>query len=251
MEVEPADARPASSASGLTDTAPTDISAQKRPRDPASGNMVSLSPAPNAPAMPASQFVICDDRISVHRHLQSQPEPCTTPLTPHNPYLWVGASSLQTAGPHYERGYSVSALQHKQPKGSGESIGGVKTTPGDCRRPRHLADPADQTKQACSSKAPYHTMHHQRILLALKNSHSQPRTVIFFKFKRQTVSRSLIPTHATHSKSHKLTPLYPPPHPQSEGIKQGSSASSSHTEEGPEEGGDPEFVRVRLRHQQP
>eukprot|EP00962_Isochrysis_galbana_P004187 scaffold1156_cov131-Isochrysis_galbana.AAC.3 len=57
MEVEPADARPASSTSGPADTAPTDMSAQKRPRDPASGNMVSSSPMQNAPAMPASQFV--------------------------------------------------------------------------------------------------------------------------------------------------------------------------------------------------
>eukprot|EP00962_Isochrysis_galbana_P007608 scaffold2058_cov115-Isochrysis_galbana.AAC.20 len=57
MEVEPADARPASSASGPADTAPTDMSAQKRPRDPASDNMVSSSPMQYAPAMPASQFV--------------------------------------------------------------------------------------------------------------------------------------------------------------------------------------------------
>eukprot|EP00962_Isochrysis_galbana_P018112 scaffold5220_cov147-Isochrysis_galbana.AAC.1 len=58
--VEPADARPASSASGPADTAPTDMSAQKRPRDPASGNMVSSIPMQNAPAMPASQFVTTD-----------------------------------------------------------------------------------------------------------------------------------------------------------------------------------------------
>eukprot|EP00962_Isochrysis_galbana_P023226 scaffold6986_cov109-Isochrysis_galbana.AAC.2 len=57
IEVEPADARPASSASGPADTAPTDMSAQKRPRDPASGNMVSPSPMPIAPAMPPYQFV--------------------------------------------------------------------------------------------------------------------------------------------------------------------------------------------------
>eukprot|EP00962_Isochrysis_galbana_P039178 scaffold14022_cov108-Isochrysis_galbana.AAC.3 len=57
MEVEPADARPASSASGPADTAPTDMSAQKRPRDPASDNTVSSSPVQNAPAMLASQSV--------------------------------------------------------------------------------------------------------------------------------------------------------------------------------------------------
>eukprot|EP00962_Isochrysis_galbana_P030277 scaffold9795_cov146-Isochrysis_galbana.AAC.1 len=57
MEVEPDDARPASSASGPADTAPTDMSGPKRPRDSASGNMVSQSPAPYAPAMPAGQFV--------------------------------------------------------------------------------------------------------------------------------------------------------------------------------------------------
>eukprot|EP00962_Isochrysis_galbana_P045905 scaffold18244_cov105-Isochrysis_galbana.AAC.3 len=60
MEVEPADARPASSASGPADTAPTDMSAQKRPRDPAPGNMVSPIPMQNAPAMPASQPVTTD-----------------------------------------------------------------------------------------------------------------------------------------------------------------------------------------------
>eukprot|EP00962_Isochrysis_galbana_P001918 scaffold496_cov119-Isochrysis_galbana.AAC.8 len=59
-EVEPADARPASSASGPADTSPTDMSAQKCPRDPASGNMVSSSPMQYAPAMPASQFVTTD-----------------------------------------------------------------------------------------------------------------------------------------------------------------------------------------------
>eukprot|EP00962_Isochrysis_galbana_P037850 scaffold13313_cov126-Isochrysis_galbana.AAC.2 len=60
MEVEPADARPASSASGPADTAPTDMSAQKRPRDPAPGNKVSPIPMQNAPAMPASQSVTTD-----------------------------------------------------------------------------------------------------------------------------------------------------------------------------------------------
>eukprot|EP00962_Isochrysis_galbana_P045879 scaffold18218_cov117-Isochrysis_galbana.AAC.1 len=60
MEVEPADARPSSSASGPADTAPTDMSALKRPRDPAPGNMVSPIPMQNAPAMPASQSVTTD-----------------------------------------------------------------------------------------------------------------------------------------------------------------------------------------------
>eukprot|EP00962_Isochrysis_galbana_P004083 scaffold1141_cov128-Isochrysis_galbana.AAC.4 len=76
MEVEPADARPASLASGPADTAPTDtdMSAQKRPCDPASGNMVSSSPVQNAPKCSSDACEpVCDDRLSVRPRLPRLP----------------------------------------------------------------------------------------------------------------------------------------------------------------------------------
>eukprot|EP00962_Isochrysis_galbana_P011490 scaffold3221_cov118-Isochrysis_galbana.AAC.12 len=112
------------------------MSAQKRPRDPASGNMVSSSPMQNALAMPASQFpTLAEPARALH----------TTPP------LWVGVSSLQTDGPHSVWGYRVAALQHKSPKkGNEQPAGGGYTSPADCRQSRHRSDPAHLTNQACS-----------------------------------------------------------------------------------------------------
>eukprot|EP00962_Isochrysis_galbana_P041533 scaffold15271_cov110-Isochrysis_galbana.AAC.8 len=180
MEVEPADARPASSASGPADTAPTDMSAQKRPRDPAPGNMVSSSPMQkNAPAMPATCEPVCVDNRWAPLCVGLQSRSTSTQIAERQrTACWRGvylSSRLQTVPP--PRGLRASDITSLQ-------------------------------KQAPYHIPSAHPPGAEKLPQSIEHGH-------FYEFRRQTVSQQPIPIppYATRSKILNLT--FPPPtHPQ-------------------------------------